>query len=255
VAILGVDAYGIACDYARLTEIGRRNGLRVIFDSAPSFGTRVGGRLVGGFGGAQMFSFHATKAFTTMEGGCLCTHDPDLFARAKAIRNFGQLADGDCDEAGINAKLTEVCALIGIEQLKSFEQAALTRRRAVARMREGLSKLPGLTLASAPPDQDPIWLYLPVFVDEREFGLDRDEVAAALAKENLYVRKYYSPPCHHMRAYAASREVSLPRSEASAFSVLALPVYNDMTEDECDGIVQAFLEVHHAAPRVKRAFG
>jgi dTDP-4-amino-4,6-dideoxyglucose len=255
VAILGVDAYGIACDYAGLTEVGRRNGLKVLFDSAPSFGTRVGGGLVGGFGDAQMFSFHATKAFTTMEGGCLCTHDPEIFARAKAIRNFGQLADGDCEEAGINAKLTEVCALIGIEQLKSFELAALTRRRAVDRMREGLSKLPGLTVASAPHDQDPIWLYLPVFVDEREFGLDRDDVASALAKENLYVRKYYSPPCHQMRAYAASHHVSLPRSEASAYSVLALPVYNDMTEGECDGIVQAFLEVHHAAPRVKRAFG
>ncbi|HJY51652.1 MAG TPA: DegT/DnrJ/EryC1/StrS family aminotransferase, partial [Stellaceae bacterium] len=185
----------------------------------------------------------------------LCTHDPEILARAKAIRNFGQLADGDCEEAGINAKLTEVCALIGIEQLKSFEQAALTRRRAVARMREGLAKLPGLTVAAAPHDQDPIWLYLPVFVDEREFGLDRDDVAAALAKENLYVRKYYSPPCHHMRAYTASHDVTLPRTEASAYTVLALPVYNDMTEDECDGIAQAFLEVHHAAPRVKRAFG
>ena len=255
VAVLGVDAYGIACDYTRLREIGRRHGLKVMFDSAPSFGSRVGGSLVGGFGDAQMFSFHATKAFTTMEGGCLCTHDPEIFARAKAIRNFGQLADGDCEEAGINAKLTEVCALIGIEQLKNFEQAASTRRRAVARMREGLSKLPGLTVASAPHDQEPIWLYLPVFVEEGEFGLDRDDLAAALAKENLYVRKYYSPPCHQMRAYSASHHVSLPRSEASAGSVLALPVYNDMTEGECDGIVQAFLEVHHAAPRVKRAFG
>jgi dTDP-4-amino-4,6-dideoxygalactose transaminase len=121
-------------------------------------------------------------------------------------------------------------------------------------MHEGLSKLPGLTVASAPPDQDPIWLYLPVFVDEGEFGLDRDDVAAALAKENLHVRKYYSPPCHHMRAYAASRDVALPRSETSAYSVLALPVYNDMTEKECDGIVQAFLEVHDAAPRATRAF-
>jgi len=113
VAILGVDAYGIACDYARLTEIGRRHGLKVVFDSAPSFGTRVDGGLVGRFGDAQMFSFHATKAFTTMEGGCLCTHDPEIFARAKAIRNFGQMADGDCDEPGINAKLTEVSHLSG----------------------------------------------------------------------------------------------------------------------------------------------
>jgi len=255
VAILGVDAYGIACDYARLTEIGRRNGLKVIFDSAPSFGTRVEGSLVGGFGDAQMFSFHATKAFTTMEGGCLCTHDPEIFARAKAIRNFGQSADGDCEEAGINAKLTEVCALVGIEQLKTFEQAALTRRRAVARMREGLSGLPGLTVASAPENQEPIWLYLPVFVDESDFGLDRDAVAVALVKENLHVRKYYSPPCHHMRAYRSSHDVSLPRTQAGAYTVLALPVYNDMTEDECDGIVQAFLEVHHAAPRVRRTFG
>jgi dTDP-4-amino-4,6-dideoxygalactose transaminase len=255
VAILGVDAYGIACDYARLTEIGRRKGLKVVFDSAPSFGTKVGGALVGGFGDAQMFSFHATKAFTTMEGGCLCTHDPEIFQRAKAIRNFGQLSDGDCDEPGINAKLTEVCALVGIEQLKTFEQAAATRRRAVARMREGLAKLPGLTVAPAPDDQEPIWLYLPVFVDHREFGLDRDAVAAALAKENLHVRKYYSPPCHHMGAYRSNHGVSLPRTEASAYGVLALPVYNDMTEDECDGVVQAFLELHHAAPRVRRALG
>jgi hypothetical protein len=128
VAILGVDAYGIACDYARLTEIGRRKGLKVVFDSAPSFGARVGGSLVGGFGDAQIFSFHATKAFTTMEGGGLCTHDPGIFARAKAIRNFGQLGDGDCEEAGINAKLTEVCALIGIEQLKGFRAGAKRHR-------------------------------------------------------------------------------------------------------------------------------
>lgn len=255
VAILGVDAYGIACDYMRLAEIGRRNGLRVIFDSAPAFGSRVGGRLVGGFGDAQIFSFHATKAFTTMEGGCLCTHDPEIFTRAKAIRNFGQLADADCEEAGINAKLTEVCALIGIEQLKTFERAAATRRRAVARMRDCLSRLPGLTIASVPDNQEPIWLYLPVFIDEGEFGLDRDAVAAALVKENLYVRKYYSPPCHHMRAYCASRGVSLQRTEANAYSVLALPVYNDMSADECDGIVQAFVEIHDAVPRLKGAFG
>ena len=255
VAILGVDAYGIACDYARLSQIGRRHGLKLVYDSAPSFGTRVNGTLVGGFGDAQMFSFHATKAFTTMEGGCLCTHDPEIFTRAKAIRNFGQTADGDCDEAGINGKLTEICALIGIEQLKSFEQAALTRRQAVMRVREGLSKLPGLTVAMPPDGQEPIWLYLPVFVDEREFGIGRDAVAAELAKENLHVRKYYSPPCHHMRAYRTSRYLSLPRTEASAYSVLALPVYNDVTADECDGIVRALVKARHADALLEPAFG
>jgi dTDP-4-amino-4,6-dideoxygalactose transaminase len=253
VAVLGVDSYGIACDYEALNEIGRRRGLKVLYDSAPSFGTKVGGRLVGGYGDAQMFSFHATKAFTTMEGGCLCTHDEKIFERAKAIRNFGQGADADCGEAGFNAKLTEICALIGIEQLKTFEESAATRRRAVERMRKGLGRVPGLTIACAPGGQDPIWLYLPVLIDQREFGLDRNALAAALEKENLFVRKYYSPPCHHLTAYSSAIGQTLPRTEASAYSVVALPVYNDMTAVECDGISRAFAEIQRATPRLARA--
>jgi dTDP-4-amino-4,6-dideoxy-D-glucose transaminase len=252
VAILGVDAYGIACDYSTLSEIGRRNGLRVLFDSAPAFGTKVNGCLVGGFGDAQIFSFHAAKAFTTMEGGCLCTHDEEIFDRAKAIRNFGQIAGADCSEPGINAKLTEVGALIGIEQLKTFGRAAEIRRRAAERMRRQLERLAGVTVARAPNNQDPIWLYLPVFIDQQQFGLDRDMLAGALEKENLYVRKYYSPPCHKMSAYSGAADQLLPHTEASASSVIALPVYNNMTDDECDGIAQAFAEIHHSAASVAR---
>src|SRR5262249_6276143 len=94
VAILSVDPYGIACDYEALVTIGRRRGLRVLFDSAPSFGTTVAGRRIGGFGDAQIFSFHASKAFNTMEGGCLCSHDCALIERARSIRNFGLIASG-----------------------------------------------------------------------------------------------------------------------------------------------------------------
>ena len=253
VAILGMDAYGVACDYASLAELGGRYKLKVLYDSAPSFGSRVGGRLVGGFGDAQMFSFHATKAFATMEGGCLCSNDPAILERARAIRNFGQTSSGDCDEPGLNGKLTEVCALIGIEQLKTFEQAAATRRRAVRRMRDGLAQLPGLRIGQAPSNQEPIWLYLPVIVDRDEFGLDRDLLAAALAMERLFVRKYYSPPCHHLSAYRDHRAQSLPVTEASAYNVVALPVYNDMTDRECDGIIRAFTEIHRAAARIARA--
>jgi dTDP-4-amino-4,6-dideoxygalactose transaminase len=194
--------------------------------------------LVGGFGDAQIFSFHATKSLTTMEGGGLCTRDGELFARALAIRNFGQGSRGDCEQPGLNGKMPEISAIIGIEQLKMFERSAAVRRRAVARMREGLKDCPGLTVATAPLDQDPIWWHLPVIVDHRQFGLDRDAVAAALEKENLFIRKYYCPPCHHMAAYRTSHSVALPLTEATSHSILSLPVYNDMTEQECDGIVQ-----------------
>ncbi|MDH6260850.1 DegT/DnrJ/EryC1/StrS family aminotransferase [Bradyrhizobium sp. BR13661] len=253
VAILAVDAYGIASDYAALAHVARRHQLRLLVDSAPSFGTRVGGKLVGGCADAQMFSFHATKAFATMEGGCVCSHDPELLARVKAMRNFGQVDGADCHEAGLNGKMLEISALIGLEQLKTFEQAVATRRRAVARMRIGLSRIPGLRVGQEPADVEANWLYLPVVVEAAEFGLDREALASALEQHNVFVRKYYSPPCHHMTAYSTQREVKLEVTERIAYSVIALPVYNDMTNEECDLIVAAIQHVRESAPRGRQS--
>jgi dTDP-4-amino-4,6-dideoxyglucose len=234
VAILSVDPYGIACDYEALTNIG----------SAPSFGTKVGGRTTGGFGDAQIFSFHATKAFNTMEGGCLCSHDKTIIERARAIRNFGQSTNGDCSIAGLNGKMTEICAIIGIAQLRSFDQAAAIRRHCVARISDGLANIAGLGVARAPTGQDPIWLYLPVTIDPDEFGIDREEVVCQLACQNLRVRKYYSPACHQMSVYASIRNrPSLPITERITRDVIALPIYNDMSDVECDGIVEAFRRI------------
>ena len=247
VAILAVDAYGVASDYAALADIAKRNKLKFLVDSAPSFGTRVNGQPVGRFADAQMFSFHATKTFSTMEGGCVSSHDPELLARVKAIRNFGQVDSSDCGEPGLNGKMLEVSALIGIEQLKTFELAIGTRRRAVERMRSGISQVPGLLVGREPAGVEANWLYLPVVVDARQFGLDREALASALERCNIFVRKYYSPPCHHMTAYKAQNEVKLDVTERTAYNVIALPVYNDMTDDECDLIVAALHYVHQSA--------
>jgi dTDP-4-amino-4,6-dideoxy-D-glucose transaminase len=180
---------------------------------------------------------------TTMEGGCLSSNDPALIERARTIRNFGQVAGGDCLEPGFNGKLAEIGALIGIEQLKVFDACAENRRRCVERMHAGLSQIDGLSVLSAPQGYDPIWLYLPVLVDAGRYGLDRDETAAALEQHNLMVRKYYSPPCHLMSAYRSPEQTPLPISERFAANVLALPVFNDMTEAECDGVIAAFRAV------------
>jgi dTDP-4-amino-4,6-dideoxygalactose transaminase len=91
------------------------------------------------------------------------------------------------------------------------------------------------------------WLYLPIIVDAEKFGLDREALAATLEKHNVFVRKYYSPPCHHMTAYAAHKEVKLAVTERIAYSVVALPVYNDMTDEECDLIVAAIESVRQSA--------
>lgn len=238
-AILAVDPYGIACDRDALIAIGRRHSLKVLFDSAPSFGTRVDGRPVGHNGDAHIFSFHATKAFNTMEGGCLASPDAHLIEEARALRNFGQ-RDGDCPSAGLNGKMMEICALMGIAQLATFDEAARTRRRAAERISAGLSGLRGLAVGRAPPGQEPVWLYLPVVLSPQVLGCDRDEVVRRLERENLRVRKYYSPACHQLAVYRRMRaQPVLPVAERLSDNVVALPIYNTMTDDECDGVVEA----------------
>jgi dTDP-4-amino-4,6-dideoxygalactose transaminase len=182
-----------------------------------------------------------------MEGGCVCSHDPELLARVKALRNFGQVDGADCQEPGLNGKMLEISALIGLEQLKTFEQAVATRRRSVERMRSGLSQIPGLVVAREPEGVQANWMLLPVIVDAERFGLDRDALASALEKHGVFVRKYYSPPCHHMTAYRAQKNVTLEVTERTAYNVVALPLYNDMTDEECDFIVAAIQHVHLSA--------
>ena len=251
VAILGVDVYGLACDYDALEALGRRHGIKVLFDSAPSFGTRVDGVPVGTRGDAQIFSFHATKAFNTMEGGALVSRDPEIIRRARALRNFGQVRGADCDEPGINGKMMEISALIGIEQLKGFDAVVRHRFDCTEVMRSEIEGIPGLSLTPVPPGQLPVWLYFPIVIDAERFGLDRDQLASALERENIQVRKYFEMPCHHMAAYKEQRQVVLPETERVAYNVLALPVYNDMTEAEARAIGRAIRAIYRHADRIR----
>jgi dTDP-4-amino-4,6-dideoxy-D-glucose transaminase len=255
VAVMAVDVYGIAADRPALAALARRHGLRLVFDSAPAFGTRIGGRVTGGDGDAQAFSFHATKAFTTMEGGCVTSRDPDLVRRVAALRNFGQCDGADCDEPGINAKMLEVCAIVGLNRLPGLDGALRRRGEVAGRYRGGLAGVAGLSFAEPPADQAPTWLYFPVVIDAARFGLTRDDLRAVLEAENLFVRAYFGLPCHRMVCYGRHQQPSLPVTEAIAAGVLALPVYNDMTDAECDRFVDAVRRAHRHAAAIRARLG
>jgi len=250
-AILGVCVYGIACDYESLKALGRLHGLRVLYDSAPAFGTRVDGQPIGGFGDGQIFSFHATKAFATMEGGAFSTNDADLFARVEALRNFGQRQGRAEGPAGLNGKMPEIAAIIGRRQLATFEPARRRRLEVAARYRQALKRLPGLSFASAPANQEPVWLYFPIRIDEQAFGLTRDEVGAALAADNILCRKYFDQPCHQMPAYRVAGHRPLPVTEAWTAATLALPVYNDQTDEEIDYIGERMTAIYEQRAAVR----
>jgi len=252
-AILAVDVYGFACDYDAFEALGKRYGLRILYDSAPAFGSRVSGAPIGGFGDAQAFSFQAMKPFTTMAGGCVASRDLDLVKRAWYLADFGQVQGVDCDEPGINAKMPEIMALIGIEQLRSFDAVVEHRNWTADRLCEGLAGIPGLTLPQPRANTTPVWAYVPVVVDPEAFGVDRNGLTTALAREHLHVRKYYELPCHHMAAYADQRETVLPHTEKVAYNVVALPIYNDMSVEQCDVFIEAIRRVHEHVDAVRAA--
>lgn len=252
-AIMGVDVYGVTCDYDSFDALGEKYNLPILYDSAQAFGSRVDGKPVGSFGSAQAFSFHATKPFTSMEGGCLVTRDPALRERAAVLRNFGQ--DGErCPEPGINGKMLEICALVGLENLKTLDQDIDHRGVLARRMHEGLREIPGLRFLRVPPGVKPSWLYFPVIVDPAITGLNRDQIAAALAAENLLVRKYFDQACHRMDAYAEkNRDLSLPLTEKVVENVFSLPIYNGMTAGECDLFIRATREILSRPEAVRNA--
>lgn len=255
VAVLAVDVYGIPCDYPAFERLKDRHGLRILYDSAPSFGAKFGRNNLGRFGSAQAFSFHATKSFSTMEGGALASDDTDLIETARALRNFGQIAGADCDEAGVNGKMMEVCGLIGMQSLPALDAVMSHRSEIAARYTAQLAAIPGLKVARAPVEAEPAWLYFPVCVDEAQFGLGRDAVADVLAHENLHVRKYYELPCHHMAAYREQRDLRLPVAELWGYNTISLPIYNDMTFEECDLFVEGLRRAHAYSGEIRKLKG
>jgi dTDP-4-amino-4,6-dideoxy-D-glucose transaminase len=240
-AILAVDVYGLCCDYEALTRVAdihsglMKRKMWLLFDSAPAFGSMVDGQPIGRYGDAQIFSFHATKPFCVGEGGCLSTNSADMYERAKHIRDFGQTEDRECVAVGLNGKMQEVNALIGLENLKDWREYRHRRTMKAATLRFRINEVGGIRVIHEPmePAQWPIWCYFPILI-EPEFGKSRDEVLAYLKSKNIDARTYYSPGCHRMKPYANGQ--SLPVTEMVADRVIALPLYFDMLDEEMDYI-------------------
>jgi dTDP-4-amino-4,6-dideoxygalactose transaminase len=237
-AILAVDAYGIGADYQILIKIAKKHRIKLLRDSAPAFGTICSGQndVTG------IYSFHATKAFAVGEGGCIVSHDESLMARAKLIRNFGLDKNHAWRLPGINGKMTEISAIIGIQSLKGWPDRLNERQKVKARLDAVLTGIDGLTVIMTPAGQSVSWCYAPALIDPIAFGCSRDELQRQLEANGIYTRKYY-PACHMENFISDSdplgsdlRGIGLPRTERSASQVLALPCYESMTMTECQRI-------------------
>jgi len=251
-AILAAPVYGNACDNDALQAIADRHGLPLYYDSASGFGCTYRGRRLAGFGRAEIFSFHATKVFATMEGGALTTNDPKFAEQVRQLRSFGQAGLVDCALAGINGKMMEVAALVGMRMLDTFDDVIAHRLTIGQEYVKRLSAIPGLTVQQVPPGNLSTRLYMAIVVDREVFGLNADELVEALKAENIVGRRFLDPPVHRMTFYRRRfGDVSLPVTEAVASNAVALPLYSDMTLDEVSRITEAVRQLQAAAHDVR----
>ena len=228
-AIMGVHLWGRACDVEALTALARRAGCPLIFDAAHAFGCGYKGRPVGGFGNAEVFSFHATKCVNSFEGGAIVTNDEKIASEARLLQNFG-FADFDyVTRAGINGRMSEASAAMGLTSMDSMEEFIAINRQNYAAYRDGLSGIPGLALVEFGDDLSSNYHYVIVEVDEGKSKISRDMIHRILWAENILARRYFYPGCHHMIPYkdiAGGRQ--LPVTDHLAGSLLSLPSGGDL---------------------------
>ena len=242
-AIVAVHVYGNICHVAKIEQIAKKHHLKVIYDAAHVFGVRIGDRGIGDFGDASMFSFHATKVFNTIEGGCVTYTDDALTQKLQLQKNFG-MADGEhYPEIAGNAKMNEFQAAMGLCNLKYVDGEIAKRKAVVKRYQERLCNVEGIKPWK---EQDGIthnYAYFPVMFDREIFGKSRDEVAEALAKEGIFARKYFYPLTSSFACYEGKFVIQkTPIAEKMAREVLTLPLYADLTIEDVDRICDIILK-------------
>jgi dTDP-4-amino-4,6-dideoxyglucose len=254
-AIVGVHLWGLPCSVDRLADISRRHGLALVYDGAHALGCTAGGRPVAKFGDATMVSFHATKFINSFEGGALLTDDAALAARARSMRNFGNTGD-DVTQIGTNAKMTEAAAAMGLVSLDGMADIVARNRENWASYRSGLAATPGISVLGYPDEEANNYQYAVIEVDERQFGISRDDLLAILRAEQVMCRRYFFPGCHLAEPYRGAW--ALPETEALSARVMQLPTGMAVTPEQvrqiCE-IIQFAAARHASIGRRRKAQG
>ena len=242
--ILAVHVYGVPCDVDGLAAVAAKHGLRLLYDGAHAFGVRIGGTGIGRYGDATMFSFHATKLFHTAEGGAIACGDAALRHRIERLNNFG-IADQETVECvGLNGKMNELQAALGLEVLRELDVEIRRREQVLRRYRERLGNVAGLRLMPQLPDVDSSYQYCTIRIDAASFGRSRDGIQALLKTYNVFARKYFFPLCSDYDCYRdlpSAKADCLPISQTAASQVLCLPLYGALPLDAVDAICDIIL--------------
>lgn len=246
-AILGVHVYGNPCDVEAIQKIADRHGLYVIYDAAHAFGVKIGDRSILEYGDISALSFHATKLFTSIEGGALISKTKAQAERIYFLKNFGIADEETVIGPGINGKMNEFQAAFGLLELDLVEQEIRDRRELTLLYRKRLADVPGVICMEDIPDVTHNYSYFPILVDPVKYGVSRDDLYSICRDCNIFTRKYFYPLCSHYSCYSAfpsSHKENLETAGRVSSRVLCLPLYGEIRSEIvatiCDLVVRVY---------------
>ena len=241
-AILPVHCYGNPCSVGEIKRIADINNLKIIYDAAHAFGVKDKTRSILNYGDISILSFHATKVFNTFEGGAIICHDKNMKRRIDNLKNFGFVDETTVEVAGINAKMSEFNAALGLLQLKHVDDAINKRKLIFERYIDALSSIVGITYIPQIAAKSN-YSYFPILVNN-SFALNRDNLYKKLKTNGINARRYFYPlitdfPMY--REHASARKDNLPVANTSANNVLCLPIYPELEKEDQEHIINTIL--------------
>jgi dTDP-4-amino-4,6-dideoxygalactose transaminase len=257
-ALLPIHVFGNPCDVEAFERIGQQQNLRVLYDAAHAFGVEHAGRPISAFGDLSVHSFHATKLFHTAEGGAIVGPQAERREPVALLRNFGIVNQNEVRGVGLNGKMSELHAALGIEVLTLIDDE-IDRRAAVAsRYLETLGTTSGIGFQQFAANSTSNHGYFSIEVDEEAFGLTRDELHRALLAENVVSRKYFHPLACDNPAYRGLPSAAperLPNACRLASRILCLPIYGELPLDHVDAIAACIVDLGRDPQRARAALG
>lgn len=234
-AILAVHVYGNVCNVAAIQKIADKYNLKVIYDSAHAFGVLYDGIAIGNYGDVNMFSFHATKVFHTIEGGCLTFKDKAIEKEIVIQRNFG-ISGEELLDFGINAKMNEFQAAMGICNLRHIDAELALRKKVFERYTENLVEVKGISILRFDAKVQQNYAYYPILIDSDIYGETRDALCLRFGKAGIFARKYFYPLVSENKAFGKDMAENTPLAMDYSRRILCLPMYSALSLSDVDEI-------------------
>lgn len=244
-AIMPVHVYGKPCDTQRIQEIADCYGLKVIYDAAHAFGVEVNGESVLNAGDLSTLSFHATKVYNTIEGGAMVMHDAKTKQRIDYLKNFGFADETTVVGPGINSKMDEIRAAYGILNLRQVDSAIEARHQVAITYRQALRDVEGISFFDDMPGVKHNYSYFPIFVDEKKYGMSRDQLYMKMRDAKVLGRRYFYPLISEFSTYRgleSSSPQNLPNAHKMANTVICLPMHHALSQADIQKILDVIVK-------------